>query len=139
MRVFLIKLFTQSSKSMSSCEAFATFQGSHKMLRLPRLFTLCHVCAALTMRFMEKAPWTRQKMLRLPRKCTTPHCQVLRLPGENDTLALTRFHSIAPVTQNAKMTSHLVTLKRQNEHFARDILNFSDFASDASAAVCVCV
>ena len=125
MRVFLIKLFSQSSKSMIFCEASATFQGSHQMLRLPRLLTLCHVCAALTPRFMAKALWTRHKMLRLPRKCKTPHCKALRLPRENDTLALTRVQSIAPVTQNAKMTSHLVTLKRQNEHFVRDFLQIS--------------
>ena len=65
------------------------------------------------------------KMLRLPRKRQTPRCRVLRLPRENDTLALTRFQSIAPVTQNAKMTSHLVTRKRQNEHFVRDFLQIS--------------
>ena len=88
MRVFLINLFSQTSKSMIFCEASATSQGSHKMLRLPQLLPLCHVCAALTMRFMKKALWTRHKMLHLPSKCETPHCKVLRLPGENDTLAL---------------------------------------------------
>ena len=111
MRVFLVKLFSQSSKSITFCEASASFQGSHQMLRLPRLLTLCHVCAALTLRFMAKPLWTRHKMLRLPPKCKTPHCKVLRLPRENDALALTRFQSIAPATQNAKMTSHLVTCR----------------------------
>ena len=125
MRVFLINIFSQSSKSITFCEASASFQGSHQMLRLARLLPLCHVCAALTMRFIKKALSTRHKMLRLPRKCETPHCKVLRLPGENDTLALTRFQSITPVTQNAKMTSHLVTLKRQSEHFVRDFLQIS--------------
>ena len=134
MRVFL-NLFSQSSKKTIFCEASSNFQGSHQMLRLPGLLTPCHACAALTMRFMEKAPWTRQKMLRMPRKCDTPHWQVLRLPRENDALALTRFQSIVPVTRNAKMTCHLVTLKHQKEHFARDFLNLSDFANDASAAV----
>ena len=125
MRVFLINLFSQSSKSITFCEASATFQGSHQMLRLPRVLPLCHVRAALPMRFMKKAFWTRRKMLRLPRKRQTPRCRALRLPRENDTLALTRFQSIAPVTQNAKMTSHLVTRKRQNEHFVRDFLQSS--------------
>ena len=125
MRVFLINLFSQTSKSITFCEASASFQGSHQMLRLPRLLPLCHVRAALPMRFMQKALSTRHKMLRLPRKCKTPHCKVLRLPRENDTLALTRFQSIAPVTQNAKMTSHLVTRKRQNEHFVRDFFQIS--------------
>ena len=95
------------------------------MLRLPRLLPLCHVRAALPMRFMKKALSTRHKMLRLPRKCKTPHCKVLRLPRENDALALTRFQSIAPVTQNTKMTSHLLTRKRQNEHFVRGFLQIS--------------
>ena len=121
MRVFLINLFSQPSKSAIFCEASATFEGSHKMLRLPRLLRLCHVCAALTMRFMKKALWTLHKNA----APATPHCKVLRLPRENDTLALTHFQSIAPVTRNAKMTSHLVTLKRQNEHFVRDFLQIS--------------
>ena len=95
------------------------------MLRLPRLLTQRHVCAALTLRFIAKTLWTRHKMLRLPHKSNTPHCKVLRLLRENDALALTRFQSIAPVTQNAKMTSHLVTLKRQNEHFVRDFRQIS--------------
>ena len=95
------------------------------MLRLPRLLPLCHVRAALPMRFMKKALSTRHKMLRLPRKCKTPHCKVLRLPRENDALALTRFQSIAPVTQNTKMTSHLLTRKHQNEHFVRGFLQIS--------------
>ena len=60
------------------------------MLRLPRLLPLCHVRAALPMRFMKKTLSTRHKMLRLPRKCETPHCKVLRLPRQSDTLILTR-------------------------------------------------
>ena len=37
------------------------------------------------------------------------------------------FQSLAPATQNAKMTSHLESLKRQNEHFVRDFLQISHF------------
>ena len=125
MRVFLINLFSQSSKSTTFCEASATFQGSHQMLRLPRVLPLCHVCAALPMRFMKKTLWTRHKMLRLPRNSNMHEQQVLRLSRENDALALTRFQSIAPVTQNAKMSSHLATWKRENEHFMRDALQIS--------------
>ena len=62
------------------CETSATFQGAHKMLPLPRLFTLCHVCAALTLRFMKTAPSPRHQMLRLPRKTTTQQHKVLHLP-----------------------------------------------------------
>ena len=95
MRVFLINLFSQSSKNITFCEASASFQGSHQMLRLPRLLTLCHVHAALTLRFIEKAFWPRHK-------------------------------SIAPATQNAKMTSQLETLERQSGHFVRDFLQISN-------------
>ena len=56
MRVFLINLFSHTSKSITFCEASASFQGGHQMLRLPRLLTLCHVRAALPMRFMKKDP-----------------------------------------------------------------------------------
>ena len=35
------------------------------------------------------------------------------------------FQSLAPATQNAKMTSHLESLKRQNEHFVRYFLQIS--------------
>ena len=44
MRVFLINLFSQSSKSITFCEASATFQGSHQMLRLPRVLPLHVSC-----------------------------------------------------------------------------------------------
>ena len=37
------------------------------------------------------------------------------------------FQSRAPATQNAKMTSPLESLKRQNEHFVRDFLQISHF------------
>ena len=37
------------------------------------------------------------------------------------------FQSLAPATQNAKMTSHLESLKRQNEHFVRYFLQISHF------------
>ena len=75
---------------------------------------------------MEKAIWTRHKMLRLPRKCETAHCKVLRLPQKKrhaciDTLA----SKVLRLPRKTKMTSHLVTLKRQNEHFVRDFLHFS--------------
>ena len=37
------------------------------------------------------------------------------------------FQSRAPATRNAKMTFHLESLKRQNEHFVRDFLQISHF------------
>ena len=60
---------------------------------------------------------------------------MLRLPRKNDALALTRFQSIAPVTQNAKTTSHFVTWELQNEHFVRDFLHFSYFEGKDCVAV----
>jgi len=51
--------------------------------------------------------------------------KVLRLPRKNNTLILTRLQSIAPATRNAKMTSLFDSLKRQNEHFVRDFLEFA--------------
>ena len=37
------------------------------------------------------------------------------------------FQSLAPATQNAKMTFHLESLKRQNEHFVRYFLQIAHF------------
>ena len=84
------------------CDASTIFYATHKMLFLPQLLTPCHVCAALTMRSMEEALSPRHKMLCLPRNCETPHCKARRLPREDGTLALTRFQSIVPATQNTK-------------------------------------
>ena len=106
---FSYKAIFTKLKKYDFCEASATFQDTHKLLRLPRYLKRCHVCASLPMRFVEKAPSPRHKMLRLPGHRERPHHKVLRLPRKNDALALTRFQSIAPVTQNTKMTSHFVT------------------------------
>jgi len=37
------------------------------------------------------------------------------------------FQNLAPAKQNAKMTSHLESLKSQNEHFVRDFLQIPHF------------
>ena len=76
-------------------------------------------------------------ILHTPSQHFSTNCKVLRLPGENDTLALTRFQSIAAVTRNAIVTSHLVSFKLQNEHFVRDALHFS-YLKDMIMAHCVC-
>ena len=84
MRVFLINLFSQSSKNITFCEASASFQGSHQMLRLPRLLTLRHVHAAQPMRFMKKALSTRHccachaNAKRHIAKCCACHAKVTR-------------------------------------------------------------
>ena len=112
---FSFKAIFTELKKYDFCEASATFQDTHQMLRLPRYLQECHVRASLPLQLVERAPSPRHKMLRLPRHRERPHHKVLRLPRKNDALALTRFQSIAPVTQNAKMTSHFVTCERQNE------------------------
>ena len=61
-------------------------------------------------------------------KCCACHEKTTRLP-------LTHCQSIAPVTQNTKMTSHFVTWERQNEHFVRDFLHFSYFERQDGVAV----
>ena len=127
-------IFTELKK-YDFCEASATFQDTHELLRLPRYLKRCHVCASLPLRFVETAPSPRHKMLRLPRHRERPHHKVLRLPRKNDALAFTRFQSIVPVTQNTKMTSHFVTWERQNGHFVRDFLHFSHFEGKDCVAV----
>ena len=47
---------------------------------LPRLLTLCQVCAALTLRFTKTASSPHHKMLRLPTNCRMQQHKVLRLP-----------------------------------------------------------
>ena len=122
-------------KKYDFCETSATFLSAHQMLRLPRYLKYCHVCMSLPLRFVETAPSPRQKMLRLARHRERQHHKVLHLPQKNDALALTRFQSIAPVTRNTKWTSHFVTWERQNEHFARDFLHFSDLEGKDWVAV----
>lgn len=59
------------------------------MLRVPGRLTLCHVSAALTLRFIKTAPWPYHNMLCLPRNCQLHQHKVPRLPRESDTLTLT--------------------------------------------------
>ena len=124
---FSFKTIFTELKKYDFCEASATFQDTHQMLRLPRYLQECHVRASLPLRLVETAPSPRHKMLRLPRHRERPHHKVLRLPRKNDALPLTRFQSSAPVTQNAKITSHFVTCERHNEYFVQDFLYFSHF------------
>ena len=107
------------------------------MLRLPRLLTLCHDCAALTLRFIDKALWTATKCCACHASAQRRIAQCCACHEKTTRLHWTRFQSIAPVTKNAKMTSRLESLKRQNEHFVRDFLHFSHFEDDC-VALCVC-
>ena len=131
---FSYKAIFTELKKYDFREVSATFQDTHQMLRLPRYLQGCHVCASLPLRFVETAPSPRHKMLRLPRHRERPPQKERCLPRKNDALALTRFQSIAPVTQNAKTTSHW-TWDRQSEHFVRDFLHFSYFEGKDRVAV----
>ena len=131
-RVFLIKPFVQSSKSMTFAKLPPLFKTLTKCCACHDIWKSVTYCASLPVRFVETAPSLRHK---LPRHRERPHHKVLRLPRKNDALALTRFQSIAPVTQNTKWTSHFVTWERQNEHFVRDFLHFSYFEGQDGVAV----
>ena len=103
---FLIKPFLQSSKSMTFAKLPPLFRTLTKCCACHDICRGCHVCPSLPLRFVETAPSPRHKMLRRPRHRERPPQKVRCLPRKNDALALTRFQSIAPVTQNAKTTSH---------------------------------
>ena len=101
-RARLPQLFKrQASKTSISCEASATFQGTS--------FQNEHFVARLPQLFKEQA------------SKTSISCEA------SSTFQSRSFQSLAPATQNAKMTSHLESLKRQNEHFVRDFLQISHF------------
>ena len=63
---FAYKAIFTELKKYNFCEASATFQDNHQILRLPRYLQQCHVCTSLPVRFVEIAPSPRDKMLRLP-------------------------------------------------------------------------
>ena len=100
--------------SFSYKDRFTWLQSWKSMTfaKLPPLFkTLTKCCACHDRRACHcdssKSP---RHMLRLPRHRERPHHKVLCLPRKNDALALTRFQSIVPVTQNAKTTSQFADL-----------------------------
>ena len=101
-RARLPQLFKQqASKTRISCEASSTF---HYNLLPKRAFR-----ARLPQLFKAEA------------SKTSISCEA------SATFESRSFQSPAPATQNAKMTFHLESLKRQNEHFVRDFLQISHF------------
>ena len=135
-RARLPQLFKeQDSKTSISCEASSTFQGTrfqnehfvrgvlnfsrNKLpkrafrARLPQLFKQQASkrsiwCEASSTFQSTKLP-KRAFRARLPQLCKHGASKVLRLPRQT------------------KMTSHLESLKRQNEHFVRDFLQIPHF------------
>ena len=77
-------------------------------------------------------------MLRLPRHRERPHHKVLRLPRKNDTLALTHCQSIAPVTQNTKMTSHFVTFGSAKTNISCETSSTFHTLKDRMVSQCEC-
>ena len=104
-------------KKYDFCDASATFQATHKILSLPP----CHVCAALTLRFIKTATAPRHKLLRLPQNCKTHKHKVLHLPREHNRVALTRFQSIAPATQHANAIQKVCRKTPQNHAICEEI------------------
>ena len=128
-------IFTELKK-YDFCEASATFLSTNQMLRLPRYLKYsvtfarpCHCDSSKRhLRHVRKCCACNDIAKGHITKCCACH-------EKNNALALTRFQSIAPVTQNSKMTSHFVTWERQNEHFVRDFLHFSHFEGQDCVAV----
>ena len=103
-RARLPQLFKrQASKTSISCEASATFQGTS--------FQNEHFVRGFPQLFKEQA------------SKTSISCEA------SSTFQSRSFQSLAPATQNAKMTSHLESLKRQNEHFCETSFKFHTFNS----------
>ena len=118
-RARLPQLFKRQASKMSiSCEASATFQATsfqnEYFVRDFRNFS------------RNKLP-KRAFRARLPQLFKEQASKTSISCEASSTFQSRSFQSLAPATQNAKMTSHLESLKRQNEHFVRDFLQISHF------------
>ena len=131
-RARLPQLFKeQASKTSISCEASSTFQGTS--------FQNEHFVRGFRNFSRNKLP-KRAFRARLPQlfkeqaSKTSISCEAsatfqgTSFQNEHSSTFQSRsFQSLAPATQNAKMTSHLESLKRQKEHFVRYFLEISHF------------
>ena len=118
-RARLSQLFKeQASKTSILCETSATFQATsfqnEHFVRGFRNFSRNKLPkrafrARLSQHFKEQA------------SKTSISCET------SSTFQSRSFQSRAPATQNAKITSHLKSLKRQNEHFVRYFLQIANF------------
>ena len=108
----------QASKTSISCETSSTFQRTsfqnEYFVRDFRNFS------------SDKLP-KRAFRARLPQLFKEQASKTSISYEASSTFQSRSFQSLAPATQNAKMTSHLESLKRQNEHFVRDFLQISHF------------
>ena len=153
-RARLPQLFKeQASKTSISCEASSTFQGTsfqneHFRARLPQLFKeqasktsiSCEASATFQATSFQNEHFVRgfrnfssDKLpkrafrARLPQLFKEQASKTSISYEASSTFQSRSFQSLAPATQNAKMTSHLESLKRQNEHFVRYFLQISHF------------
>ena len=118
-RARLPQLFKrQASKTSISCEASATFQGTS--------FQNEHFVRGFRNFSRNKLP-KRAFRARLPQLFKEQASKTSISCEASATFQPRSFQSLAPATQNAKMTSHLESLKRQNEHFVRNFLQISHF------------
>ena len=127
-RARLPQLFKeQASKTSISCEASATFQAAS--------FQNEHFVRCFRNFSSNKLP-KRAFRARLPQLFKQQASKTSISCETSLTFQARSFQSLAPATQNAKMTSHLESLKRQNEHFVRDFLQISHFATRKSTIFC---
>ena len=118
-RARLPQLFKeQASKTSISCEASSTFQGTS--------FQNEHFVRDFRNSSSDKLP-KRAFRARLPQLFKEQASKTSISYDASSTFQSRSFQSLAPATQNAKMTSHLESLKRQNEHFVRYFLQISHF------------
>ena len=118
-RARLPQLFKeQASKTSISCETSATFQATS--------FQNEHFVPGFRNFSSDKLP-KRAFRARLPQLFKEQASRTSMSCEASSTFQSRSFQSLAPATQNAKMTSHLESLKRQNEHFVRDFLQISHF------------
>ena len=127
-RARLPQLFKeQSSKTSISCETSATFQATS--------FQNEHFVRGF-LNFSKNNLPKRAFRARLPQPFKRQASKTSISCEASSTFQSRSFQSLAPATQNAKMTSHLESLKRQNEHFVRDFLQISHFATRKSTISC---
>ena len=118
-RARLPQLFKeQASKTSISCEASSTFQRTS--------FQNKHFVRDFRNFSSDKLP-KRAFRARLPQLFKEQASKTSISCEASSTFQSRSFQSLAPATQNAKMTSHLESLKRQNERFVRDFLQISHF------------
>ena len=118
-RARLPQLFKeQASKTSISCEASSTFQGTS--------FQNEHFVRDFRNSSSDKLP-KRAFRARLPQLFKEQASKTSISYEASSTFQSRSFQSLAPATQNAKMTSHLESLKRQNAHFVGYFLQISHF------------